>query len=93
MTEHQKEPETSTRLKEVGEDITEGQRARQAKSPEDGYPAGTTDSYGGLGGDEGRVNADATPNVADDVEKGQTAIPAPSDDVGNDSDSEAPPQQ
>ena len=93
MTEHEDEPQTMPRPKAAGEDMAEGQRARQTKSPEDGYPAGTTDPYGGLGGDEGRVNADATPTVADDAVKGQTATPAPGDDVSNAPHPQAPPQQ
>lgn len=32
-------------------------------------------------GDEGARNADATPKIADDAEKGRTAVPAPDDDA------------
>ncbi len=85
MTEHEDERHTIPSM-------TEEQRARQTKSPEDGYPADTTDPLGGLGGDEGQVNADATPMIADDAEKGQTATPAPSDDASNAPDPEPPPQ-
>jgi len=83
MTEHEDE-----RQKVPG--MTEEQRARQTKSPEDGYPADTTDPLGGLGGDEGQVNADATPEIADDAEKAQTATPAPSDDASRAPEGEAP---
>jgi len=71
--------------------MTEEQQARETKSPEVGYPAATTDPYGGLGGDEGQVNADATPTIADDAEKGQTAVPAPSDAVSTAPDPEPRP--
>ena len=93
MTEHEDKPQTIPSLKDTGEDMTEEQQARKTKSPEDGYPAATTAPYGGLGGDEGQVNADATPKIADDAENRQTATPAPSDDVSNAPDPEPPPQQ
>jgi hypothetical protein len=82
MTEHEDERQIPN--------MTEEQRARQTKSPEDGYPADTTDPLGGLGDDEGQVNADATPKIADDAEKGETATPAPSDDASNAPDAESP---
>ena len=49
---------------------------RKTTSPEAGYPAGDTEPYEGLTGDEGRVNAEATPDIADDAEHGQTESPA-----------------
>ena len=92
MTEHEDDPQTVPTVKDTDAAMTDEQRARQTRSPEDGYPVGTTDPQGGLDGDEGRVNADAAPDIADDAEKGETATPAPSDDASNAPDSEPPPR-
>jgi hypothetical protein len=40
-------------------------------------------------GDEGRRNAEAAPDIADDTEPGETSHPAPPGDVGVPSDEEA----
>jgi hypothetical protein len=66
----QDEPRTIPSLRDTGE------AARQTASPDTGYPAGDTEPYDGLTGDEGRVNADATPDIADDAEHGRTESPA-----------------
>ncbi len=66
------------------------QKDPRTKSPEDGYPVDTTEPHGGLAGDEGRVNADATPKIADDAEEGQTTVPAPGDDAN---DAESSPER
>ena len=83
MTEHEDAPHTVPSAKDTDKGMTEAQKTRQTKSPEDSYPAGTTEPYGGLSGDEGKVNADATPKIADDAQTGQTAVPAPDDDASD----------
>jgi hypothetical protein len=93
MSEHEDEPQRATGRKGIGEDVTDSDEARGAESPEVGYPVDTTEPYGGLGGDEGKVNADATPRLADDGEKGQTATPAPADDVSSPHEREPPAQR
>jgi hypothetical protein len=50
-----------------------------------GYPADEPEPYGGEQ-DEGRRAADASPEIAEDAEKGQTQVPAAGDDVGVPSD-------
>jgi hypothetical protein len=80
MTDQEDAPKTVPPAKDTGRGMTDEQRARQAQSPEEGYPANTTDPLGGLGGDEGKVNADSAPGIAEDAEKGQTAVPIPSDE-------------
>ena len=72
----QDEPRTIPSLRDTGEAPTEEEEARQTASPDTGYPAGDTEPYDGLTGDEGRVNADATPDIADDAEHGRTESPA-----------------
>jgi hypothetical protein len=69
---------------------TDETRPPETTSPDAGYPSGTTEPEDGLRGDEGRVNADAAPNIADDAEKRQTATPAPRDDASGDDESARP---
>jgi hypothetical protein len=73
MDEKEGEPRTIPSLRDTGEAMTEEEEARKTASPEAGYPAGDTEPHEGLTGEEGRVNAEATPAVADDAEHGQTA--------------------
>ena len=76
MSDQDDEPKTIPSLRDTGEAMTPEETARKATSPETGYPAGDTEPYEGLTGDEGRVNAEATPPIADDAEHGQTESPA-----------------
>lgn len=75
MSDQEEEPQTIPSLRDTGEAMTEGEEARKTTSPETGYPAGDTEPYEGLTGDEGRVNAEATPDTADDADEGQTESP------------------
>ncbi len=75
MSEKEDEPRTIPSLRDTGEAMTE-EEARKTASPETGYPTGDTEPYEGLTGNEGRVNAEATPAIADDAEHGQTESPA-----------------
>jgi hypothetical protein len=75
MSNQEEEAETIPSLRDTGEDMTEEEEARKATSPEAGYPAGDTEPTEGLTGDEGRVNAEVTPDIADDAEEGQTKSP------------------
>jgi hypothetical protein len=75
MSEEEDEPRTIPSLRDTGEAMTEDEEARKSASPGAGYPAGDTEPHEGLTGDEGRVNAEATPTVADDAEHGQTESP------------------
>lgn len=75
MSDQEEEPQTIPSLRGMGEAMTEEEEARKTTSPEAGYPAAKTEPYEGLTGDEGRVNAEATPDIADDAEKGQTESP------------------
>jgi hypothetical protein len=52
-----------------------------------GENEGAEDEGAGTGG-EGRRNVEATPPVGQDAVPGQTAVPAPGDDVGVPSDEE-----
>ena len=92
MTDHEDKPKTVPSVSDTDQAVTEEQRARASESPEVGYPAGTTDPHEGLSGDEGQVNADATPTIADDAEAGQTQVPAASDDVNDAPDRKLPGQ-
>jgi hypothetical protein len=83
MTTSDDEPTTIPNLKDTGQEMTDAEMARKTTSPGEGYPAGTTQPQPGLTDDEGRVNADVTPTIADDAEHGQTATPAPDDEAGN----------
>ena len=76
MSAKEDEPKTIPSLRDTGEAMTDEEEARKTASPEAGYPAGDTEPYEGLTGDEGRVNAEATPDIADDAERGQTESPA-----------------
>jgi hypothetical protein len=76
MSEKEDEPKTIPSLRDTGEAMTEEEQARKTSSPETGYPAGDTEPYEGLTGDEGRANAEATPDIADDAKHGQTESPA-----------------
>jgi hypothetical protein len=82
MRDDEDQPQSIRPLKDIGEEMSEEQRARKASSPAEGYPAGTTDPQGGLTGKEGRVNADAAPEIVDDAAHGQTQVPASPDDTG-----------
>jgi hypothetical protein len=82
MSNHQDEPETIPSLKDTGEDLSGEEQARKTQSPPPGYPSDTTSPQRGLTGQEGNVNAEMTPKIADDAAHGQTQTPAPSDDVG-----------
>ena len=81
MTDREDEPQANGAPTDADEVLTEEQRARRTTSPDVGYPVGTTEPQDGLRGDEGRVNAEATPKIADDAETGQTATDAPPDDA------------
>jgi hypothetical protein len=76
MSDEEDEPKTIPSLRDTGEAMTEEEQARKTASPETGYPAGDTEPYEGLTGDEGRVNAEVTPDIEDDAEHGQTESPA-----------------
>ena len=76
MSDQDDEPKTIPSLRDTGEAMTPEETARKATSPGTGYPAGDTEPYEGLTGDEGRVHAEATPPIADDAEHGQTESPA-----------------
>jgi hypothetical protein len=76
MSENADEPKTIPSLRDTGEAMTQEEEARKTASPKTGYPAGDTEPYEGVTGKEGRVNAEATPAIADDAEHGQTQSPA-----------------
>ncbi|MEA2322628.1 MAG: hypothetical protein QOD81_2478 [Solirubrobacteraceae bacterium] len=75
MSDQQDEPQTIPSLRETGEAMSEEEEARKTSSPGAGHPAGDTEPYGGLEGDEGRDNAGVTPPIADDAVEGQTKSP------------------
>ncbi len=79
---------------------SEGREERDATAP--GTPEAGDQAAGGKPGDEGSGssggegqdspgadNAEATPKIGEGGEKGQTAVPAPDDDVGGAEDEES----
>jgi hypothetical protein len=79
MSDQEDQPQTIPSLRETGKAMSEEEERRQSSSPEAGHPAGETEPPGGAE-QEGRRNAEATPDIADDAEEGQTTFPAPPDD-------------
>jgi hypothetical protein len=70
-------------------DGTDADPPSGANQPEPGHPVAGEDTGAPAGG-AGRAKEKATERIGDDAEKGQTATPAPDDDVGVPSDVDGP---
>ena len=73
MSDEENTPTTIPSLKDTGEAMTEDELRRKTESPDEGYPVGDTSAPNE---NPGADNAEATPSIADDAEKGQTESPA-----------------